>query len=718
MPDVLRPWLTPVSVSKYAGKRAAVDAYSWLHKGAYSCALELGTGDRWWARAKRDAPYVRYCVHRAQMLRHFGITPVIVFDGDRLPAKGGEEKERRDRRAEALRKGHERLAARDREGAAFFFAQGVDVSPSMAHELIAALKREGFEFIVAPYEADAQIAALAAMGGGEGGGVDVVFTEDSDLVAYGCPSVLFKLDKFGDAQELRIADVLSGPPGARARDALEETTRGGGGGGVEGGGAGWSDARAGDDDDDVEIAVTTARGRGGGGGGGRNQNGKGAPLNFTGWSMDLFLGLCVLSGCDFLPNVRGIGIKKAHALVAKHRSIHAVLAVLRGDKKIVVPDGYHENFRRAYWTFKHARVYDPKLRRLRPLNPTPPELEKEGADTSFLGPLMHDAIAVDVAEGRLDPISRKPFVVPPSPPRQRGWAPRGHAREHGSHGGYAPPAVSKPPPRPPAFANLFGGENAAKPTFVFNGGKARATGGGGGGGGGFSVRADAMNSTGDDALAAMMDQVEGGRAGGVSQNAHGATRDDRASAGASSSSWVPAAFATVAPDSTRSSAPPATGDASGAAGGHTPSARGVDGGVRPAWRPTAPSLRAGAPTNKFARAAPASKQKGSLANLFANAPKMRASAPPSHEARGDESPAANAAPAPLAPRSLNAFAKLGVKTTTTKGAGAKATIAPPAKAKKGTVMALFAKAQGGEKRSTEGDIENDAGDGEKRRRHA
>ena len=118
MPDVLRPWLTPVSVSKYAGKRAAVDAYSWLHKGAYSCALELGTGDRWWARAKRDAPYVRYCVHRAQMLRHFGITPVIVFDGDRLPAKGGEEKERRDRRAEALRKGHERLAARDREGAA------------------------------------------------------------------------------------------------------------------------------------------------------------------------------------------------------------------------------------------------------------------------------------------------------------------------------------------------------------------------------------------------------------------------------------------------------------------------------------------------------------------------------------------------------------------------------------------------------------------------
>ena len=106
LPEVLRPWLKSVQVGKYAGKRAAVDAYSWLHKGAYSCALELGTNNRWWIRQRRDAPYVRYCIHRAQMLRHYGITPVIVFDGDRLPAKG-EEKERRERRAECMRKGRE-----------------------------------------------------------------------------------------------------------------------------------------------------------------------------------------------------------------------------------------------------------------------------------------------------------------------------------------------------------------------------------------------------------------------------------------------------------------------------------------------------------------------------------------------------------------------------------------------------------------------------------
>lgn len=45
------------------------------------------------------------------------------------------------------------------------------------------LKREGIECIVAPYEADAQLAYLALTGD-----VDAVITEDSDLLPYGCPT--------------------------------------------------------------------------------------------------------------------------------------------------------------------------------------------------------------------------------------------------------------------------------------------------------------------------------------------------------------------------------------------------------------------------------------------------------------------------------------------------------------------------------------------------
>lgn len=48
--------------------------------------------------------------------------------------------------------------------------------------------------MVAPYEADSQLALLAAQPQAAGG-VAAVLTEDSDLVAYGCPAVIFKCDR-------------------------------------------------------------------------------------------------------------------------------------------------------------------------------------------------------------------------------------------------------------------------------------------------------------------------------------------------------------------------------------------------------------------------------------------------------------------------------------------------------------------------------------------
>ena len=50
--------------------------------------------------------------------------------------------------------------------------------------LLKALKERGVSYIVAPYEADAQMAYLALQGH-----VHAIITEDSDLLAYGCPRV-------------------------------------------------------------------------------------------------------------------------------------------------------------------------------------------------------------------------------------------------------------------------------------------------------------------------------------------------------------------------------------------------------------------------------------------------------------------------------------------------------------------------------------------------
>ena len=65
-----------------------------------------------------------------------------------------------------------------------------------------ALQEVGVHFCVAPYEADAQMAYLA-----KAKLADVVITEDSDLLAYGCPEVLFKLDKSGECDHVRLVDL-------------------------------------------------------------------------------------------------------------------------------------------------------------------------------------------------------------------------------------------------------------------------------------------------------------------------------------------------------------------------------------------------------------------------------------------------------------------------------------------------------------------------------
>ena len=65
----------------------------------------------------------------------------------------------------------------------------------------AACKARGVAFLVAPYEADAQMAYLALTGAVAG-----VVTEDSDLIPYGCPAVFFKMDRGGSGVLLRAAD--------------------------------------------------------------------------------------------------------------------------------------------------------------------------------------------------------------------------------------------------------------------------------------------------------------------------------------------------------------------------------------------------------------------------------------------------------------------------------------------------------------------------------
>ena len=155
---------------------------------------------------------------------------------------------------------------------------------------------------MAPYEADAQIAHLAKQSR-ENGGVDAVFTEDSDLIVYGCERVCFKLDKFGACKEVLLEDVLMNKTttcGEMTDNNDSQIT-------VENDGTNESD-------ENVDMKKTATKKKGGAKSAlkGKGSRGANSPLSFEKWNHDDFLGLCAMSGCDFLENVRNVGFKKAH----------------------------------------------------------------------------------------------------------------------------------------------------------------------------------------------------------------------------------------------------------------------------------------------------------------------------------------------------------------------------------------------------------------------
>jgi exonuclease 1 len=148
--------------------------------------------------------FVDFAMHRVRMLQHFGVTPFLIFDGDYLPSKAATELDREKRREESKRNGQELLNAGKPSQAYLEFQKAVDVTPEMARQLIDELKENGVQYIVAPYEADAQMVYLERKGIIHG-----ILSEDSDLLVFGAKCLLTKLDQYGNCIEINKADFCA-----------------------------------------------------------------------------------------------------------------------------------------------------------------------------------------------------------------------------------------------------------------------------------------------------------------------------------------------------------------------------------------------------------------------------------------------------------------------------------------------------------------------------
>ncbi|KAF4456281.1 exonuclease 1 [Fusarium albosuccineum] len=184
-------------IKKYAGQTLGVDAYGWLHRAAYCCALELG-------QDKPTQKYINAAMMRVRMLRHFGITPYMVFDGDFLPSKAATEDSRAKKRNEKKKAAMELLRAGKPAQATQEFQKCIDITPEMASALIQQLKKLQIPYVVAPYEADAQLVYLERQGLIHG-----IISDDSDLLVFGAKKLLTKLDQYGNCMEINRKDFCA-----------------------------------------------------------------------------------------------------------------------------------------------------------------------------------------------------------------------------------------------------------------------------------------------------------------------------------------------------------------------------------------------------------------------------------------------------------------------------------------------------------------------------
>eukprot|EP00954_Amorphochlora_amoebiformis_P025572 1373983-Amorphochlora_amoeboformis.AAC.1 len=128
------------------------------------------------------------------------------------------------------------------------------------------------------------------------------------------------------------------------------------------------------------------------------------PLN-----LEKFRQMCILSGCDYLPSISGIGIKKAWTLIKQNKNVARMFKRIRWEVKYTIPKGYEEEFMRAQLGFCHQRVFDPVSQKLTHLTPLPQQFFKSFPDDSFLGGNIDENLVIKIASGLTNPRSREEY---------------------------------------------------------------------------------------------------------------------------------------------------------------------------------------------------------------------------------------------------------------------------------------------------------------------
>ncbi|KAI6241612.1 XPG N-terminal and XPG I domain containing protein [Aphelenchoides fujianensis] len=189
------------NISEYKGKRVAIDMSCFLHKAMYGCTEDLAK----MAPILSAPRVIKYLERQLAVYLHYKCAITLVFDGQSLPAKEvsgrGSEEQLNDRdffrtstkpagSSGTTTSGWPRdLLAKGKDNEAFkVMRQGIGVPKEVSRAVIRHFKQQqGYQVIVAPWPSSLRNNL-----------VDVVVTEDSDLIVFECPTLCFKAESTGD----------------------------------------------------------------------------------------------------------------------------------------------------------------------------------------------------------------------------------------------------------------------------------------------------------------------------------------------------------------------------------------------------------------------------------------------------------------------------------------------------------------------------------------
>ncbi|KIH54318.1 XPG protein [Ancylostoma duodenale] len=365
------------NVSEFAGCSVAVDVSCLLHRGLFGCMESVAQG-------KKTTFYIHYVSKHIKALLDLGCHVVMVFDGRPLPAKKNTNDERRQRRAENVKAAELLLSEGKINEAVDKFKRATSITPEVVESTIEHFRTyKNVDVIVSPYESDAQLAFLV-----NEGLADVVVTEDSDLIAFGCEKVQFILTYVALHGKNRLA--RNGPQGhaQHARTGPQQVSR--------------------------------------------------RP----------FISFDMHYGHAGLP---GIGLNKALSFFSKTSRTDLKTLLPRipnylNMSKLTVSKEFIEEFIRAENTFIHQVIFDPRQRCQRPLTPYPcprkedqkrsdenddddfvmPDESKQKSEFSYAGEVLSSNLAVRLALGNQieKSVITDKFFLPSPVPEWSVWSDR------------------------------------------------------------------------------------------------------------------------------------------------------------------------------------------------------------------------------------------------------------------------------------------------------